>query len=255
MAEKTKKRPARTSSEVRDDYLRKRIAPRTLDPLYLHLSDLLLALQAHASNKALRILDFGAGISPYRSLFPKANYQTADLEGANTDFRVDGDGYTDAPDHAYDLVLSTQVLEHCRNPDRHLAEVRRVLKQDGQLILSTHGLFEEHAYPLDFFRWTAEGLRMVVERNDFTVDSMARLTAGPRAAFHLMQRALSQELLDRKPLRSRLLWRPVLRFLLARRFWNAVLDRTFAEYRVLTSRDLSLANTYVALLVVAKPNT
>jgi SAM-dependent methyltransferase len=187
-------------------------------------------------------------------LFPEANYQTADLEGPNTDFYVDADGYTNAPDRAFDLVLSTQVLEHCRNPDRYLSEALRVLKPAGKLILSTHGLFEEHACPYDFFRWTADGLRAVVESNGFTVDSLARVTAGPRAAFHLMQSALSQRLVDRKPLPSRLLWRSVLRLLLARRFWNAVLDRTFAEYRVVTSDGLPCANTYVALLVVAKPS-
>lgn len=236
-----------------NDYLRQRIAPEISDFYYLHLSDLLLALQTHASDEALRILDFGAGGSPYKSLFPAANYGTADLQGSDADFCIDSDGHTDAPDHAFDLVLSTQVLEHCRNPDQYLSEASRVLKSNGKLILSTHGLFEEHACPYDFFRWTADGLRAVVERNGFTVDSLARVTAGPRAAFHLMQSALSEEVLDRKPLRSRLLWRPVLRLLLARRFWSVVLDRTFAEYRVLTSDGLPFANTYVALLVVAKP--
>jgi SAM-dependent methyltransferase len=237
-----------------NDYLRQRIAPDTSDYYYLHLSDLLLALRTHASDEALRVLDFGAGGSPYKSLFPAANYLTADLQGSGADFYIDSDGHTNAPGQAFDLVLSTQVLEHCRNPDQYLSEASRVLKPNGKLILSTHGLFEEHACPYDFFRWTADGLRAVVECNGFTVDSLARVTAGPRAAFHLMQSALSQRLLDRKPLRSRLLWRPVLRLLLARRFWSVVLDRTFAEYRVLTSDGLPFANTYVALLVVARPS-
>jgi SAM-dependent methyltransferase len=184
-------------------------------------------------------------------LFPNANYQTADLQGSCADFSIDEDGYTNAPDQAFDMVLSTQVLEHCRNPDRYLSEVSRVLKPDGKLVLSTHGLFEEHACPYDFFRWTADGLRMVVESSGFTVNSLVRVTAGPRAAVHLMQSALSPGLLDRKPFLLRLVWRPVFRMLLARRFWNALLDRTFAEYRVLASDGLPFGNTYVTLLVVA----
>jgi SAM-dependent methyltransferase len=235
------------------DYIRQRIAPDISDYYYLHFSDLRLAIQTHASDQALKILDFGAGGSPYKSLFPAANYLTADLQGAGADFYIDSDSRTNAPDHLFDLVLSTQVLEHCRNPDQYLSEASRVLKPNGRLILSTHGLFEEHACPYDFFRWTADGLRAVVECNGFTIDSLARVTAGPRAAFHLMQSALSQGILDHKPLRTRLLWRPVLRLLLARRFWSVVLDRTFAEYRVLTSEDLPFANTCVALLVVARP--
>jgi SAM-dependent methyltransferase len=250
---------APTSLHIRhlcsEGFLRERIAPERSDYYYLHLSDLLLAVQAHASIEPLRILDFGAGGSPYRSLFPNANYQTADLQGSSADFSIDGDGYTNAPDQAFDMVLSTQVLEHCRNPDRYLSEVSRVLKPDGKLVLSTHGLFEEHACPYDYFRWTADGLRVVVESSGFTVNSVVRVTAGPRAAIHLMQSALSTGLLDRKPLFLRLVWRPLFRVLLARRFWNALLDRTFAEYRVLTSDGLPLGNTYVTLLVVAKRST
>lgn len=238
-----------------EGFIRQRIAPDKSDYYYLHLSDLLLAVRSHASTEPLRVLDFGAGGSPYRSLFPNANYQTADLQGGCADFLIDGDGFTNAPDQSFDMVLSTQVLEHCRNPGRYLSEISRVLKPDGKLVLSTHGLFEEHACPHDYFRWTADGLRLVVESGGFTVESLARLTAGPRGAVHLMQSALSQGLLDRKPLLLRLIGRPLFRILLARRFWNTFLDRTFTEYRVLTSDKLPFGNTYVALSIVAKPNS
>ena len=230
------------------DYVRERLAPNQRDGYYLHLSDLLQAVRAHASAEPLTILDFGAGGSPYRSLFPNAVYQTADLEGAASDYAIDQEGYVNAPDQHFDLVLSTQVLEHCRRPERYLAEVRRVLKEDGRLILSTHGLFEEHGCPYDFFRWTADGLRAVIEESGFQVRSMARVTVGPRAGFHLLQSAISQPLLDRQPLPIRLLGRVLFRVLLARRFWNAFLDRVFPEYRVVMSSDLPFANTCVTLL-------
>ncbi len=236
-----------------EEFLRQRIAPDKSDYYYLHLSDLLLAVQAQASNKSLRILDFGAGGSPYKSLFPNANYQTADLQGSCADFTIDEDGYVNAPDQAFDMVLSTQVLEHCRWPDRYLFEVKRVLKKEGRLVLSTHGLFEEHACPSDFYRWTADGLRTVVETNGFKVRSLARVTAGPRAAFHLLQSSLSQSLLDQKPFLLRLVGRPLFRILLARRFWNAFLDRAFPEYRVVTADALPFKNTYVTLLIAASP--
>lgn len=237
-----------------EEFLRQRIAPDRSDYYYLHLSDLLLAVQAHASIEPLRILDFGAGGSPYRSLFPNANYQTADLQGSCADFSISGDGFTSAPDHAFDMVLSTQVLEHCRNPERYLSEVKRVLKNHGKVILSTHGLFEEHACPSDFYRWTADGLRSVMEGSGFNVHSVAKVTAGPRAGFHLLQSALSQAVLDERHFLVRLLGRPLFRLLLARRFWNAFLDRAFSEYRVVTSDNLPLSNTYVTLLAAASVN-
>jgi SAM-dependent methyltransferase len=236
-----------------EEFVRERIIPRKSDYYYLHLSDLLLAVQACASSERITVLDFGAGGSPYRSLFPNATYITADLKGSRTDFSIDESGCTDAPDKAFDMVLSTQVLEHCRDPDRYLSEALRVLKPDGKLVLSTHGLFEEHACPSDFFRWTTNGLRSVIESNGFVVNSVVRVTAGPRAAVHLMQSALSLSLLDRKPFFVRLVWRAICRVLLARRLWNTLLDNTFSEYRVLDS-DMPFGNTYVTLLVVAKPN-
>lgn len=233
--------------------LRERIAPSVGDYYYLHLSDLLLGLRAHASGLPLTILDFGAGGSPYRSLFPNALYKTADLEGSGSDYVIKTDGSTSAPEKHFDLVLSTQVLEHCRRPESYLDEAARVLKRDGRLILSTHGLFEEHACPSDFFRWTAEGLRSVIEGSGFRVLSMARVTAGPRAAFHLLQSALSPQLLCGKRWPVKVLLGPIFRIVLARRFWNIILDRFFPDYRVVTSGDLPMSNTYVTLLAVARP--
>lgn len=245
--------PAHIAILKADNFVRERITPGRRDFFYLHLSDLLLAVRTHASSEPLTILDFGAGGSPYRSLFPNAVYQTADLGGAASDYAINSEGFVNAPDQHFDMVLSTQVLEHCRRPDRYLSEVKRVLKKEGKLILSTHGLFEEHACPYDFYRWTADGLRTVVETNGFTIRSLARVTAGPRAAFHLLQSSLSQSLLDEKPLLLRLVGRPLFRILLARRFWNNFLDRAFPAYRVVTTNALAFNNTYVTLLIEASP--
>ena len=243
--------PAHLRDLRSEAFNRQQSAPNRTDYYYLHFSDLLLAVRAHASVETLTMLDFGAGGSPYQFLFPNANYKTADIEGAGSDFVINKEGYINAPDQHFDLVLSTQVLEHCRFPARYLHEAARVLKPNGKLILSTHGLFEEHGCPYDFFRWTGDGLRSVMEENGFKVDSMAKVTAGPRAAFHLMQSALSQRLLDQLPLTLKILGRPLFRILLARRFWNAFLDRAFPEYRIVLSDDLPLGNSYVALLATA----
>ena len=41
------------------------------------------------------------------------------------------------PDKSFDLVTCSEVLEHIRNPQRALSEMRRVLKPSGVLLLST----------------------------------------------------------------------------------------------------------------------
>ena len=236
----------------RQEFVRERIAPAIMDYYYLHLSDLLVALSQHRTDEALRLIDFGAGGSPYRALFAQAAYQTADVEGARSDFWFLGDGQCNAPKDTFDVVLSTQVLEHCMNPNLYLSEAMRVLKPGGKLLLTTHGLFEDHPCPGDFYRWTSDGLRALITSIGFEVDSVNKVTVGPRAAFHLMQSALSLQLLAAKSTTLRLIGRPLLRLLLARRFWNGFLDRAFPEYRVVGSRRLLFDNSYVALLAVAR---
>lgn len=169
-----------------DPYLRERLQPRPGDPHYLHLSDLLLALKRVRPVHAERVLDFGCGGSPYRDLFSANVYHRADFHGfADLDFEFGEDSVIPAPDGNYDLVLSTQVLEHVREPARYLAECQRLLRSDGRLILSTHGIYEDHGCPYDFQRWTADGLRLAVERSGLQVRRIFKLTSGARALFFL----------------------------------------------------------------------
>ena len=84
-------------------------------------------------------------------------YIGADFDGA-PDIAIRADGTLDAPDRSADLVVSFQVLEHVRDLDTYLGEARRVLRDDGLLLLSTHGTWLYHPHPEDHRRWTREGL-------------------------------------------------------------------------------------------------
>jgi len=239
---------------AQDSFVRQRISPRRGDPYYLHLSDLLLALRRHSTQERITVLDFGCGGSPYRSLFPNAKYFRADLRGAQgVDFEINEGGETNAPSDSFDLVLSTQVLEHCPSPQTYLQECRRILRKRGKLLLATHGLFEEHACPVDFYRWTEDGLRTVLTQCGFALDSIARLTMGPRAGFQLLQSALSESNIRGRSRLERLILWPVWRVLLARRAWAPFLDAVFSEYRVSGPHRLPGDNFYIDLLAAARP--
>ena len=235
-------------------YIQERISPKPGETFYFHLSDLLLALKPHASDLKLRILDFGCGGSPYRSLFPNAEYFRADLGGvADVNFSIGDDGRTNAPADNFDVVLSTQVLEHCPSPDIYLEECRRVLRPGGRLILSTHGLFEEHGCPYDFQRWTEDGLKRLVEAHRLRVSSIKRVTSGPRAGLMLFQRSLVPVTEISAGPMTRLLWKFARRLVLTRRpLWDPLFDHLFQSYRVSNDQRIPGDALYIALLAVAE---
>jgi len=113
----------------------------------------LLNLQAASSWRDLKsplgdatgtVLDVGAGAQPYRPLIdPVATYRAVDTVDARERFGYDmpGTAYfsgADWPvaDRTIDLLLATETLEHIADLDAFLAQARRVLRGDGQLILT-----------------------------------------------------------------------------------------------------------------------
>jgi SAM-dependent methyltransferase len=166
------------------EYLREREKPSISDEWYLGLSDLQIALEQVATDKPIRVLDYGCGGSPYQYLFPNADYKRADyISSPNNpiDYLLDKESRIDAPDQTFDLVITTQVAEHVSNPDLFFSEGYRVLVPGGQLVCTTHGQWEDHGCPYDFQRWTAEGLKRDLEKHGFIIQNCFKLTTGPRA--------------------------------------------------------------------------
>jgi SAM-dependent methyltransferase len=79
----------------------------------------------------------------------------ADLKGTVEELPV--------PDGKFDLVLCTQVLEHCDDPQAAVRELRRVTAPGGRVLASTHGVQVYHPAPQDLWRWTHDGLRRLFE--------------------------------------------------------------------------------------------
>jgi len=61
-------------------------------------------------------------------------------------------------DASIDLVFSTSALEHVRDYRAAIAEIHRVLRPGGTVLLGTHGSWEVHGAPHDYWRWTPPGL-------------------------------------------------------------------------------------------------
>jgi len=70
-------------------------------------------------------------------------------------------------DASFDVVLCTQVLEHVAEPALVLAELRRVLRDGGELWLTVPFVGELHEEPHDHYRYTSYGLQGLCERAGF----------------------------------------------------------------------------------------
>jgi SAM-dependent methyltransferase len=138
-----------------------------------------------------RVLDFGCADQPYRALFaPDIEYVGADIAGNPlADVEVSSDGTLPVSDGAFDAVISTQVLEHVVEPRTYVSECFRVLRPRGRLFLATHGTMVLHPDPIDYWRWTSDGLRYEIERSGLRVVQFEGVVGLTATALQLFQDA------------------------------------------------------------------
>ncbi len=121
------------------------------------------------------VLDYGCGSKPYKSLFNYREYVGVDIdnpghshESENVDIFYDGLNLPFA-NNTFDSCFSSEVFEHIFDIDTALKEIKRVLKTNGKLLITTPFVWDEHEVPHDYCRYTSFGLKNVLERNGFTV--------------------------------------------------------------------------------------
>lgn len=150
-----------------------RLHPSIFHARYYHLRQLKKAIhviiQKYFQNQAEPyevLIDYGCGSMPYRSLFMPyvKHYLGADIAlNKAAEVILDEKGGLPVDAASADVVLSTQVLEHVHDPKFYMQEAYRVLKRDGLLVLSTHGIWMYHPDPVDYWRWTSAGLQKLIQ--------------------------------------------------------------------------------------------
>jgi len=109
-----------------------------------------------------RVLVVGSGKDPYRHLFSNnlEEYIRFDIESHDGITDVIGDIH-DAPfdDNSFDCIFAVEVMEHLENPFLFKKEVKRMLKEEGLLVLTVPFMFHMHADPFDYWRPTRMALQ------------------------------------------------------------------------------------------------
>ncbi|HET7612911.1 MAG TPA: class I SAM-dependent methyltransferase, partial [Gemmatimonadaceae bacterium] len=113
-----------------------------------------------------RVLDVGCGEKPYRRLFDQpAEYVGLDIAaGPQVDIVVQPGERWPLPDAHFDVLISNQVLEHVADLDFTLAEMKRVVKPGGTVVVSIPFIYNEHGSPYDFQRFTVYRARQLFEK-------------------------------------------------------------------------------------------
>jgi SAM-dependent methyltransferase len=66
-----------------------------------------------------------------------------------------------------DLLIAEQVFEHIPNPRKAAQNVFAMLRGGGHFLVTTPFLLKVHPFPQDFYRWTEDGIRFLLEDAGF----------------------------------------------------------------------------------------
>jgi SAM-dependent methyltransferase len=189
----------------------------------------------------MRLLDLGCGARPYAPLYREkfgecvaGDYvsRTDDL-----DIRLDAQALPFG-DNMFDCVLFSEVVEHVPDAPEALAEIARVLRPGGTLLITWPFMYMMHEVPNDYVRFTEFGMARLLASNGLKVEALARRGGALALAFVIAEFLLGGflEALTRlpvggrlfKPVKSFLLW---LVFALPTRGYFALLNRRGLTYR------------------------
>jgi SAM-dependent methyltransferase len=151
--------------------IRERLKPKLFDYSYIvtlnarKMFDRMLKLVPKRTGP-LRILDLGCGYKPFQSLLPNDQYLGVDMS-LNSFADVIADNHNlPFKDSIFDIIIVSEVLEHCENEYQVIKELRRVAKNQALVYLTLPFIFPLHGVPYDFNRFTRHKLKSLFKQDE-----------------------------------------------------------------------------------------
>lgn len=166
--------------KLKDFLLKQLFRPNLLgffiNPFFLGRSAMDINVKKYSSLISGKTLDVGSGSKPYIKHFKNVTeYIGMDIEQSGhkhqreyIDIFYDGETFPFA-DNEIDSLVFFEVLEHVFNPDRFLSEITRVVKKDGQCLVTIPFIWGEHEQPYDYARYSSFGLKHLFNKHGLEI--------------------------------------------------------------------------------------
>jgi SAM-dependent methyltransferase len=162
-----------------------------INPFYFARRELLTAMRDLGPEIRGRVLDVGCGSRPYELLVSSTEYIGLELDTPENRRNKKADVFYDGralpfPDGSFDAVISNEVLEHVFEPDAFVADIARILKPGGRLLLTVPFVWDEHEQPRDYGRYSSFGLAALLGRHGFAILRHRKTAANLKTIFQLL---------------------------------------------------------------------
>jgi len=146
-------------------------------------------------------------------------------------------------DNTFQLVYSSQVLEHTLQPWVVSKEINRVTKTGGFIHTEVPFCFPYHGQPYDFYRFTPEGLRLLFQQCELVRDEV--ISGGGSSSAYMLSESMINKFSGRY---TRIISLFLTRFLLFWLKYTEYFDPTESKRRV--GAAMNIAQTFKKDLMV-----